>query len=579
MTSFYETILEDKDERHRVRMGRFSEAEARYWEHLISGPSLGRFGGGRSRQPRSKVRIGGEGLSNPALRDRLRVLSGEYPVRGKEVIVKAAGAPKTIGGVRGAVRYIGRICQPEGDEDDKRVPLFDGWGREVFADEIKDELARWGLLKDSDNLSRWARELKAEGTEAWRTLPTRERFRNVQARHFIWSIAADNDDEATIEKLRRATLVTLDRLFTARGFQCLWALHQDHSEHPHVHVMVGAISETGERLRCDIHGDYLYSMRVELADNLRTAGLDYIATCREDRTALREDILAGVRPLRFSRSMAQRHTRAAPLWVRAPKWWESTGTNIHRERHGKQRGRLASWVWAGVRQWDEWIDALNEHSSKSVRDLHAELSSIFEHPTSALNAYLSLAMEEIEDQRDQAGSSAKTIADWHLLHRPWTFGNLKRWPLSDQRRRQLKRAVKTILLPERKRQPRHRPAMSLRSPINVLRWRQEVAKGRTRVEVSILRLCRIAERRGCPIEVLEPVRETLGADLKVYPPDLDQVRRYLTAMLETRPAPLRKAERDVHGRHTPTNVPSRRSRPARTRSRPARGVKGSEWER
>ena len=97
MTSFYETILEDKDERHRVRMGRFSEAEARYWEHLISGPSLGRFGGGRSRQPRSKVRIGGEGLSNPALRDRLRVLSGEYPVRGKEVIVKAAGAPKTIG--------------------------------------------------------------------------------------------------------------------------------------------------------------------------------------------------------------------------------------------------------------------------------------------------------------------------------------------------------------------------------------------------------------------------------------------------------------------------------------------------
>ncbi|MEP0337126.1 MAG: hypothetical protein ABJ388_00280, partial [Alphaproteobacteria bacterium] len=293
--------MEDEREDDRVQMGRFDEAEAQYWENLICGPLVYRTGPGRSKSGRPRKWLTGSGLSVAAVRDRVRTLSNSYHFRGKEVIVKAAGAPKTIRGVRGAVRYIGRITKLEEKEEAEPAQLYDGWGREVSEGDIESELAQWSLRTDRDNLSRRARELKDQDEGGERALSERERFWNVQARHFIWSIIDDGDDETTIEKLRRSALVTIDTLFTAQGFPCLWALHRDHADHPHVHVVVGAVSENGERLRCDLHGDYLYSMRVELAANLRTAGLGYIATLREDRTAMREDILSGARPLRFDK--------------------------------------------------------------------------------------------------------------------------------------------------------------------------------------------------------------------------------------------------------------------------------------
>lgn len=575
----FDVSPEEEREQDRVQMGRFDEAEARYWENLICSPLVYRAGPGRSKSGRPRKRLTGSGLSDAAVRDRVRVLTNGYHPRGNEVIVKAAGAPKTIRGVRGAVRYIGRLLKSEEKEEEKSVQLYDGWGREVSGSDLESELLRWTLRTDRENLSRQARELKQKPESDVRSLSERERFWNVQARHFIWSIAVDDDDEATIEKLRRSALVTIDNLFTARGFPCLWALHQDHSAHPHVHVVVGAVSENGERLRCDLHGDYLYSMRVELAANLRTAGLDYIATLREDREAMREDILSGARPLRFDKSMTQLHTGAAPLWRRSPKWWDEAGASLHQEQHGKPKGRMVSWVRKNLRQWAERIDKPGDSVPKTVLDLHQELSYVYEHPTRALDAYLSLALEDLGEPGNRTVALAKSLADWHLLHRPWTFGTLKNWPISTSRRIRIKAAAKAIVLPIRKRRPKKGSVQPAQAPVNTPRWRREAAKNRGRVEKSVLRLCGIAKARGYPDEVLNPIKETLGADLKVFTPNLDHARHHMTLALVVRPEPDRKQERKDGGLVALPPVPPQRTGPAKVRSRPGRGGKGTVRER
>lgn len=579
MDRFYEGSLEDEREDDRVQMGRFDEAEARYWENLICGPSVYRIGPGRSKPGRPRKRLTGAGLSDAAVRDRVRVLTDSYHFRGKEVIVKAAGAPKTIRGVRGAVRYIGRLSKPEEKEQERPVPLYDGWGREVSWSDIESELAQWNLRTDRDNLSRQARELKQKPEGDVHSLSECERFRNVQARHFIWSIIADDNDEATIEKLRRSALVTIDNLFTARGFPCLWALHQDHLAHPHVHVVVGAVSKNGERLRCDLHGDYLYSMRVDLAANLRTAGLDYIATLREDRMTMREDILSGARPLRFDQSMTQLHTGVTPLWRRASKWWDDTGASIHQEQHGEPTGRMVSWVRRNLRQWAERIDKPDDRIPKAALDLHQELSHVYEHPTRALDAYLSLALEDLEKPGNRTVAPAKSLADWYLLHQPWTFGMLKSWPISSSRQRRIKVAAKAIILPRRNRRPTRGSLRPAQAPVNIPRWRREVAKNRGRVKKSILRLCRIAKERGYPDEVLEPIKETLRADLKVFTPDIGQVRLHMASKLVVRTKLDHQHERKRGGRVASPPVPPQRLASAKVRSRPGRGGKGTVQER
>ncbi|MEO9614287.1 MULTISPECIES: hypothetical protein, partial [Alphaproteobacteria] len=321
------------------------------------------------------------------------------------------------------------------------------------------------------------------------------------------------------------------------------------------------------------------SMRVELAANLRTAGLGYIATLREDRTAMREDILSGARPLRFDKSMTRLHTGAVPLWRRAPKWWNDTGASIHQEQHGKPKGKMVSWARKNFRQWVERIDKPDDRIPKPVLDLHQELSHLYEHPTRALDAYLSLALENLEGHDAQRGMQAKPLADWHLLNRPWVFGTLKNWPISASRRRRIKAAAKAIILPIRKRRSKQGPLQPAQALVNVPRWRQEVAKNRGRVEKSILRLCSIAKARAYPDEVLDPIKETLGADLKVFAPDLDHARRYMTSKLVVRPNLDHKHEAKDGGRVAPPPVPPQRPGSAKIRSQPGRGGQGTVRER
>ncbi|MEO9611979.1 MULTISPECIES: hypothetical protein, partial [Alphaproteobacteria] len=321
------------------------------------------------------------------------------------------------------------------------------------------------------------------------------------------------------------------------------------------------------------------SMRVELAANLRTAGLGYIATLREDRTAMREDILSGARPLRFDKSMTQLHTGAAPLWRRAPKWWDDVGASIHQEQHGKPKSRIVAWVRHNFRQWAEWIDKPDDSIPKAVLDLHQELSHVCEHPTRVLDAYLSLALEDLEEPGNRTVAPAKSLADWHFLHRPWTFGTLKSWPMSISCRRRIKAAAKAITLPRRKRRPKQGVENPIQAPVNVPRWRQEVTKNRNRVEKNILRLCRIAKAHSYPDETLEPIKETLRADLKVFTPDIDHARRYMTSTLVVRPNLYHKHERKDGGRVAPPPVPPQRTGSAKARSRPGRGGKGTVRER
>ena len=204
---------------------------------------------------------------------------------------------------------------------------------------------------------------------------------------------------------------------------------------------------------------------------------------------------------------------------------------------------------------------------------------MYEHPTRALYAYLSLALEDLEGAGNRTVAPAKSLADWHLLHRPWVFGTLKSWPISTARRRRIKTAAKAIILPIRKRRPGRGPVQSAQVLVNVPRWRREVAKNRGRVEKSILRLCSVAKARGYPDEVLDPIKETLGADLNVFAPDLDHARRYMISKLVVRPHLDHKHEAKDGGRVAPPPIPPQRPGSAKVRSRPGRGGKGTVRER
>ncbi len=93
----------------------------------------------------------------------------------------------------------------------------------------------------------------------------------------------------------------MDEVFSEPGFRVMWALHRDHADHLHAHVIVRALSRFGDRIRCDRAGDYLFGVRTIFAQNLQRAGLEYTATRREDRGQLREAIIAGYEPLRTNR--------------------------------------------------------------------------------------------------------------------------------------------------------------------------------------------------------------------------------------------------------------------------------------
>lgn len=381
----------DEDEYRWLKAGRLDEVEARIAAMLFRPNS-----GGMAR-----------GMSDRAHAVRSRRAAGQERRRSTspQVVIKVAGSRKSRSGVRACVRYIGRLR--EGDRD--VAVVRDEFGRRVPRAEIMARVEDWGLDDDRANASKTARE------NPLATLGERARLRNVQAWHLVLSVTIADDDT---DKLVLAATAMIDECFTRQGYRCLWALHLDRPGRPHVHVVVKAVSEFGSRLRFDVHGDYLDTLRAEFAECLRMAGLNFDGVRREDRPDLRNRIAAGDEALR----PAWRLDRGdGDLFRRAPGWVSRFGRDyLDRQFPGVLPSLPPAPVW---RRWLNKFQPMPEpQAPPGTEVLLDDFAGIYRDPIRALNSWHGLVMDRAVRVRDRDHFPNRSLAEWYLEHRPEVFG-------------------------------------------------------------------------------------------------------------------------------------------------------------
>lgn len=171
-----------------------------------------------------------------------------------EVMVKVSGGGRTISGVAAHFGYIGRHGKVGVETDEGERWMFKGFAK--------------ALTKN------WDLELDEGATKPERNLRGRRRtFKLVH--NLVFSMPAGTPTEKVMKAVRKFA-----REEFALKHRYALALHTD-EPHPHVHVVVKAISEKGERL--NIRKATLRYWRQQFAHNLRELGVPANATERAVR--------------------------------------------------------------------------------------------------------------------------------------------------------------------------------------------------------------------------------------------------------------------------------------------------------
>ena len=182
-----------------------------------------------------------------------------------EVMVKVSGGAKTPGGVAKHLAYIDRQGELEIETDDGR--RLKGAGIE------KDLSSDWEL-----------EELSAVGKAPYRGKPGRRPEKLVH--NIVLSMPRGTDPK----KLMTASRVFLREQFALKH-RYAWAMHTDQGHH-HVHVVVRAVSEDGERL--NVRKATLREWRSRFAEQLREHGIPANATERAARGQSRTNLKTGI---------------------------------------------------------------------------------------------------------------------------------------------------------------------------------------------------------------------------------------------------------------------------------------------
>lgn len=177
---------------------------------------------------------------------------GRTAGRVPEVMVKVSGGGREAGAVQAHFSYIGRHGKLEIETDDGRSLIGKGAARELVDD--------WDLQGSAGAYR--VRRAKAEGADLKR-LPK-------EVHNIVLSMPASTPPKK---------LLAAARAFAAETFggqhRYAMALHTD-QKHPHVHLVVKAVSEQGQRLY--IRKATLRAWREEFAKALRAQGVAANAT-------------------------------------------------------------------------------------------------------------------------------------------------------------------------------------------------------------------------------------------------------------------------------------------------------------
>lgn len=361
----------------------------------------------------------------------------------RPVIVKAISGIRRRSGAVALVRYVARLGTDQKDPidgapiRDPLVRVYDESGLEVPRNGVMKALDAWGLLSDRRN---------GIGGD-----PARPRC--VQVRHFVMSAPAVERRER--DALVQAVAATVQETFGSEGHRCLWAMHEEHGRHPHVHVVVEARQEgTGRRLKLDRRGELLDGLRAVLARHVNALGPeDRDPSRRADREELIEQLrIAGAS--RDGRVVPQPRGRDPRPWLMpldqaAPQWWRANGASALK-RQGERLARKRAWREAARSSTNDAPPVDGPPSPRAERKAARGIAGLFDRlvgrpapatvgdPGSALEARLgelgvfrvdgrdrtSEAVRSFIELREEGDPRKRGLAEWTLRKRPWLFAEV-----------------------------------------------------------------------------------------------------------------------------------------------------------
>ena len=195
-----------------------------------------------------------------------------------EVMIKVSGGARTLRGVRSHLDYIGREGKGEVETDDGARLQERGFEKDLVKD--------WDL--DLEAHRRYTERAIAAGRKPPKLV-----------HNLVFSMPKGTPPEKLLQAVR-----TFAREKFALQHRYAMALHTDQG-HPHVHVVVKAVSEQDERL--NIRKATLREWRRDFAQYLRELGIEANATERAVRGKRESSKLDGI--YRAERRGVSRHTR------------------------------------------------------------------------------------------------------------------------------------------------------------------------------------------------------------------------------------------------------------------------------
>lgn len=245
--------------------------------------------------------------------------------RKPEAFIKVVGDAPRGHSVRKLLHYISRTqdldeaqqVQAEAihEAQDKNVYLVDSDGKEYTSRAEVESLAK-----------EWAESFQSQANAipSAQKADTKRQKRDVQ--HLVLSAKAEQSPE-NMRRVLRAAQATAERQLA--GYDYVLGLHQD-SKHPHVHIVVCCDRKDKKRGKLRLNKPELLLMRTAWAQALTEQGLEHVATMRQDRPHVMEEVAKGHATVRGKRMS----------WYRASITGMAEGMEFLEKRQGDLKAAL-----------------------------------------------------------------------------------------------------------------------------------------------------------------------------------------------------------------------------------------------